>query len=247
MKPVPHDTPVRDGHGDGQASATHPVRGASVLVAGATGGMGGALADELHRRGAVLTLVSRSSNRLDQMTVPGRRIALDLRTPDACARAVDAAVLHAGGLDVVINAVGVVAFGPVVDLTVDAMEEVFLTNTFLPIMLAQAALARMTPGGAVVNLSGVIAEKNLPGMAVYGASKAAVRSFDEALAREARRAKIRVIDARPPHTETGLAQRPIAGEVPRMPTGLAPGHVAVVICDALEQGVTDLPSTRFMA
>jgi hypothetical protein len=32
-----------------------------------------------------------------------------------------------------------------------------------------------------------------------------------------------------------------------MPTGLAPGHVAVVICDALEQGVTDLPSTRFMA
>jgi len=234
--------PVRD-----EASAAHPVRGASVLVAGATGGIGGSVADELHRRGAVLTLVSRSRVRLDQMTVPGRRVALDLRTPDACAQAVDAAVVHAGGLDVVINAVGVVAFGPVVDLTVDAMEEVFLTNTFLPIMLVQAALARMNPGGAVVNLSGVIAEKNLPGMAVYGASKAAVRSFDEALAREARRAKIRVIDARPPHTETGLAQRPIAGEAPRMPTGLAPGHVAVVICDALEQGVTDLPSTRFVA
>lgn len=228
-------------------ATTHSVRGASVLVAGATGGIGGALADELHRRGAVLTLVSRSSDRLDQMTVPGLRIALDLRTPDACARAVDAAVAHAGRLDVVINAVGVVAFGPVVDLTVDAMEEVFLTNTFLPIMLAQAAVARMTPGGAVVNVSGVIAEQNLPGMAIYGASKAAVRSFDDALGRETRRARIRVIDARPPHTETGLAQRPIAGETPKMPTGLAPGHVAVVICDALEQGVTDLPSTRFMA
>lgn len=224
----------------------HPVRGASVLVAGATGGIGGALADELHRRGAVLTLVSRGSDRLDRMTVPGRRIALDLRTPDACARAVDAAMGHAGGLDVVINAVGVVAFGSVADLTVDAMEEVFLTNTFVPIMLAQAALAQMTPGGAVVNISGVVAEQNLPGMAVYGASKAAVRSFDEALAREARRAKIRVIDARPPHTETGLAQRPIAGTAPRMPVGLAPGHVAIVICDALEQGVTDLPSERFM-
>lgn len=225
----------------------HSVRGASVLVAGATGGIGGALADELHRRGAVLTLVSRGSDRLDRMTVPGRRIALDLRTPDACERAVDAAISHAGGLDVVINAVGVVAFGPVLDLAVDAMEEVFLTNTFLPIMLAQAALARMTPGGAVVNVSGMIAEQNLPGMAVYGASKAALRSFDEALAREARRAKIRVIDVRPPHTETGLAQRPIAGEAPRMPTGLAPGHVAVVICDALEQGVTDVPSTQFTA
>jgi len=247
VEPVPDDTPARDGHGDGQASAPHSLRGASVLVAGATGGIGGALADELHRRGAVLTLVGRGRDRLDQVTVPGRRIALDLRTPEGCTRAVDAAVAHAGRLDVVINAVGVVAFGPVGDLTVDVMEEVFLTNTFLPIMLAQAALARMAPGGAVVNVSGVIAEQNLPGMAVYGASKAAVRSFDEALAREARRAKIRVIDARPPHTETGLAQRPIAGEAPRMPTGLAPGHVAAVICDALEQGVTDLPSTRFTA
>ena len=246
MEPVPDDTALRDRPPDGQAStATHPLRGASVLVAGATGGIGGALADELDRRGAVLTLAGRSRDRLDQMTVPGRRVALDLRTPDACAQAVDAAIVQAGRLDVVINAVGVAAFGPVVALTVDAMEEVFLTNTFVPIMLAQAALARMTPGGAIVNISGVIAEQNLPGMAAYGASKAAVRSFDEALAREARRAKIRVIDARPPHTETGLAQRPIAGEAPRMPTGLVPGHVAVVICDALEQGVTDLPSTQF--
>ena len=243
MASVPDDTPFPDGQ---TCATTHPVRGASVLVAGATGGIGGALADELHRRGAVLTLVSRSRNRLEQLTVPGRRLALDLRTPDACARAVDAALAHAGRLDVVINAVGVVAFGPVADLTVDAMEEVFLTNAFLPIMLAQAAISQMTPGGAVVNLSGVIAEKNLPGMAIYGASKAAVRSFDEALGRETRRAKIRVIDARPPHTETGLAQRPIAGEAPKMPPGLAPGHVAVVICDALEQGVTDLPSKRFM-
>lgn len=246
MEPVPDDIPPRDGNGDGRASATtHPVRGASVLVAGATGGIGGALADELHRRGAVLTLVSRSRDRLDQVAVPGRRIALDLRTPDACAQAVDEAISHAGRLDVVINAVGVVAFGPVLDLTVDAMEEVFLTNTFVPIMLTQAAIARMTPGGAVVNVSGVIAERNLPGMAVYGASKAAVRSFDEALGRESRRAKIRVIDARPPHTETGLAGRPIEGAAPKMAPGLAPGHVALVICDALEQGVTDLPSTRF--
>jgi cyclic-di-GMP-binding biofilm dispersal mediator protein len=241
---VPDDTPREDAL---LAAATHPVRGTSVLVAGATGGIGGALAEELHRRGAVLTLVSRDSDRLSRMRLPGRRIALDLRTPDACSAAVDGAIAHAGGLDVVVNAVGVVAFGPVLDLAVDVMEEVFLTNTFVPIMLAQAALARMTPGGAVVNVSGVIAEQNLPGMAVYGASKAAVRSFDAALAREARRSRIRVIDARPPHTETGLARRPIAGEAPSMPTGLAPGHVAVVICDALEQGGTDLPSTQFLA
>lgn len=66
-----------------------------------------------------------------------------------------------------------------------------------------------------MNISGVIAETNLPGMAAYGASKAALRSFDQALAREARRRTVRVLDARPPHTETGLADRPIAGTAPR--------------------------------
>ena len=88
-----------------------------------------------------------------------------------------------------------------------AMEELFLTNTFVPIALAKAALTHLRPGGVIVNISGVIAEQNLPGMAAYGASKA-VASFDEALAREARRAKVRVIDARP-LTETGLAGRAI--------------------------------------
>jgi len=97
----------------------------------------------------------------------------------------------------------------------------------------------------LVNISGVIAEQNLPGMAVYGSSKAAVAAFDQALAREARRSGIRVLDARPPHTETGLAQRPIQGTAPRMPEGLAPERVAEVICDAIQQGVDDLPSSSF--
>jgi cyclic-di-GMP-binding biofilm dispersal mediator protein len=244
VAPLPDHTQIRARSGDGPAPP-HPVEGASVLLAGATGGIGGSLAEELHRRGAVLTLVSRSADRLEQLEVSGRRLALDLRSPDACDEAVEAALGHAGRLDVVVNAVGVVAFGPVAELTTDVMEELFLTNTFVPIMLARAALARIDAGGALVNISGVIAEQNLPGMAAYGASKAAVRSFDDALRREARRAEVRVLDARPPHTETGLAQRPIEGGAPKMPPGLAPAHVAATICDALERGVTDLPSAAF--
>jgi cyclic-di-GMP-binding biofilm dispersal mediator protein len=112
-------------------------------------------------------------------------------------------------------------------------------------MLATAAAGRIEPQGAIVNISGVIAEQNLPGMAAYGASKAAVRSFDEALAREARRTKVRVLDARPGHTETGLASRPIEGTSPKMHEGMTPAHVAMVICDALEAGTNDLPSTAF--
>ena len=83
------------------------------------------------------------------------------------------------------------------------MEELFLTGMFVPIALAKAALTHLRAGGVIVNISGVIAEQNLFGMAAYGAPKAVVASFDEALAREVRRAKVRVIDARPPHTETG--------------------------------------------
>jgi cyclic-di-GMP-binding biofilm dispersal mediator protein len=229
-------------------SSDHPtsaVRGRSVLVAGATGGIGAAVVRELADRGASLTLVARDRARLDALDVPGHRLALDLRSPDACRAAVDAAVAHGGGLDVVVNAVGVVAFGAVADLTVDTMEELFLTNTFLPILLAQAAFEVIGEGGVIVQVSGVIAERNLPGMAAYGASKAALRAFDEAFAREARRRKVRVIDARPPHTETGLADRALEGTAPRMPVGLDPAAVARRIVDAVEDGATDLPGDAF--
>jgi cyclic-di-GMP-binding biofilm dispersal mediator protein len=221
------------------------IDGRSVLVAGATGGLGSAIASELASRGAVLTLVSRDEARLDPLNVPGHRIALDLRDPASCGAAISAAVEHAGRLDVVVNATGVVAFGGIDELSLDAMEELFMTNAFVPIMLAKAALPVLGEGGVLVNISGVIAEQNVPGMAAYGASKAAVRSFDEALAREARRRKVRVIDARPPHTETGLADRPIEGVAPRMPTGLDPSSVAATICDAIAGDVTDLPSSAF--
>lgn len=99
--------------------------------------------------------------------------------------------------------------------------------------------------GVVVNISGVIAEQNLPGMVAYGASKAAVAAFDQGLTREARRSGVRVLDARPPHTETGLADRPIEGTAPRMPDGLSPARVAQVICDGIASGTTELPSTAF--
>lgn len=217
----------------------------SVLIAGASGGLGSAIATILAERGDALTLVARDADRLAALDVAGHRAALDLRLPDACDQAVAEAVTAGGGLDVVVNAVGVVAFGSVDDLSVDTMEELFMTNVFVPIMLAKAALTAMKPGGVIVNISGVIAEKNLPGMAAYGASKAAVRSFDEALAREARRKKIRVLDARPPHTETGLADRAVQGTSPNMPQGLSPAHVAQVICDAIDGDTTELPSTAF--
>ncbi len=216
----------------------------SILIAGASGGLGSAIGRRLGTDR--LTLVGRDAERLAATRLPGRRVALDLRDPIACRSAVDAAWAHGGErLDVVINAVGVVVFGSIDELDVDTLEELFLTNTFLPIFLAKAAMERLEPGGVFVNISGVIAEQNLPGMAAYGASKAAVRSFDEAFAREARRRKIRVVDVRPPHTETGLADRAIAGTPPRMPEGLSPDDVPARIVAAIDGDETDVGSEHF--
>ena len=210
-----------------------------VLIAGGTGGLGRALTTELRSRGCIVATVSRT-----QTTDPTHLVA-DLRSPESASAVVNEVITKHGALNIVINAMGVVAFGEISTTSVDTIEEVFLTNTFGHIFLMQAALHHIQKESVLVGISGVIAEQNLPGMSVYGASKAAVRSFDEALAREARKAGVRVIDARPPHTETGLASRAVAGTAPKFPAGLDPFVVARRIVQAIADGETDLPSTAF--
>jgi cyclic-di-GMP-binding biofilm dispersal mediator protein len=211
-----------------------------AIIAGGTGGLGTVLRSELEARGCVVVAISRA-----HISDPSH-ITADLRSPEAATAAVAEVVAKHGSVDIVINAMGVVAFGPIDTTSVDTIEELFLTNTFGHIFLMQAALQNMKTGSVLVGISGVIAEQNLPGMSVYGASKAATRSFNEALAREARRSGVRVIDARPPHTETGLAARAIAGTPPKFPVGLDPIQVARRIVQAIADGETDLPSGAFL-
>ena len=213
-----------------------------ALIAGGTGGLGSALATELRSRGCIVVTVSRTQS--TQSTDPNHIVA-DLRSPDSATAVIDQVIAKHGALNIVINAMGVVAFGEISTTSIDTVEEVFLTNTFGHIFLMQAALRKISQGSVLVGISGIIAEQNLPGMSVYGASKAAVRSFDEALAREARKVGVRIIDARPPHTETGLASRAVAGTAPKFPRGLEPVAVAQRIITAIANGETDLPSTAF--
>jgi cyclic-di-GMP-binding biofilm dispersal mediator protein len=225
----------------------HTLSGATVLLTGASGGIGRALANELDTRGARVAAVGRDGARLSAAPAGLGHLAIDLREPGAAEQAVTLAAGESGELDVLINAVGVSAFGSATELTEAAMRELLEVNVLVPMLLVRAALPRMATGGVIANVSGIIAEpgKAMAGMAAYAASKAAVRTFDEALTREARRAKVRVLDIRPPHTETGLAERPIAGKAPGLPEGMDPAVVARVICDALESGARDLPSEAF--
>lgn len=121
-----------------------------------------------------------------------------------------------------------------------------MTNVIGPLwMIRRVAPALAETGGFVCNLSAVVAEQPLPGMGAYAASKAALTAADRALVRELRRMKVSVIDVRPPHTETGLATRPLSGEAPRLPQGLEPETVARRVVDAIADGRPELAAADF--
>jgi cyclic-di-GMP-binding biofilm dispersal mediator protein len=116
-------------------------------------------------------------------------------------------------------------------------------NLVAPVRVMRAAVPVLPEGGFVANLSAVVAERPTAGMAAYSATKAGPTGFDAAAAHELRRHKVHVIDVRPPHTETGLADRPIAGEAPRLGQGLSPEAVADRVVAAIADGERDLPAS----
>jgi cyclic-di-GMP-binding biofilm dispersal mediator protein len=121
---------------------------------------------------------------------------------------------------------GVVAFGPVADLDEDVLRSLVDIDLIAPILVAQAASRHVGAGGVIANISAVVADQPMAGLAAYSAAKAGLTAFDVAFRREMRRAKVRVIDARPPHMETDLATRPLAGEAPGLAQGRDPREVA---------------------
>jgi cyclic-di-GMP-binding biofilm dispersal mediator protein len=244
--------PPREGR-DSLPGVTTSLNGRSVLVAGATGALGSAIARLLGERGAALTLTGRSQDRLShlarELAVPA--LAVDLRDAAGAERAVEVAVAAHERLDGVVHAAGVVAFGPASEVDDATLEELFAVNVLAPVRLVRAAHPHLVASAHegndpfVLTISAVVAEQPMAGMAAYSASKAALAAFDAAAGRELRRARIRLVDARPPHTETGLAERPIAGTAPSLPRGLDATAVATRIVEAIENGERDLPSTAF--
>lgn len=226
---------------------TRELRGASVLVAGASGGLGAPVTRLLLERGAVVTAFVRRAQGVDEAGLAvAATVTGDIAATGDCERAVEVAVNAGGGrLDGVVNAAGVVAFGALLDTDDATLESLFATNVLGPLRLVRAAAPRLTPGGFVLNVSAVVAEAPVAGMAVYSAAKAALTAADVAVARELRRQRVTLIDARPPHTETGLANRPIAGTPPRLPAGLDPEVVAARLVAAIEADEREVPAAAF--
>lgn len=217
--------------------AARALQGAVVAVVGATGGLGREISAVLTERGATVVRVGRNQP---------ADVQIDLRDNTAGDELVAYCTDQFERLDGVIVAAGIVAFGDLVDTDDIVIEELFLTNALGPMWLAKRVAAPLADSrGFFVNVSGVVADTPMPGMAAYSASKAAAAAAMESVRREFRRSKVHVIDVRPPHTETGLANHPLDGTAPKMPEGLTPRAVADRIVIAIEQGDSVVTADQF--
>jgi len=216
---------------------------ARVLVAGATGVLGGAVARALHKEGARVALAGRDGGRLAALAqelgdAPASTFdALDL---DRCGAVVGEAADALGGLDLLVVAIGVAAFGPADGEDAAVIEQLLTVNTLAPMALVRAALPRIGKGGAVAVLTAILADYPTAGMAAYSASKAAISGWLTAVRPEQRRRGVTVFDVRPPHIETGLAGRAIAGQAPPMKEAATVDQVVGMIVDGLRDGRREL-------
>jgi short-subunit dehydrogenase len=227
---------------------SHPLQDSVVAVVGASGALGSLIARGIADRGGRPVLVGRDEGRLADLGLPADTLTVvgELGDAELGTRLADATRERHGRLDGVVNAAGVVAFGTLRDTDDAVLEELFLTNVLGPLFLLRRVLPLLEESrGFVAQLSAVVAEQPTAGMAAYSASKAALTAADRALTRELRRQGVDVIDLRPPHTETGLATRPLAGTAPRLPQGLDPQVVADAVLDAIEAGTSEVPADAF--
>jgi len=216
------------------------LNGRHVVVVGATGVLGASIARQLAAHDARVSAIVRDHTRLDGASIS--QYALADVTDTAALRTAIASVAPFDGF---VNATGVVAFGNVADLDDATLAQLFAVNSIAPLAMLRECATHLADGGFFVNISGVVATQPVGGMAAYSASKAAAWAAMSAASREFRRRRIDVIDARPPHTETGLATRAIAGMAPKMPMGLAPDAVAARIVSAVVAGERDVPTESF--
>jgi short-subunit dehydrogenase len=184
------------------------LENARILLTGASGGLGQALARQLAAAGAELLLTSRDADKLAPMpsSLPGRHRALvaDLATPDG----INALLAEARqfGLNILINNAGIGCFGLLEEQAWSDIEAVLQTNLNTPIRLTQALLPALQaqPQAAVVNIGSAFGSIPFAGFTAYSAAKAGLRGFSQALGRELAGSSVAVIHVAPRAIDTPL-------------------------------------------
>jgi NAD(P)-dependent dehydrogenase (short-subunit alcohol dehydrogenase family) len=181
-----------------------------ALVTGASSGIGKATAQALCRQGARVVLVGRSRERLQEaaqdMPPEGHRLEVADITQAAETQAIlDRVAADWGGLDILVNAAGIIGFGNIETESLEQWKEMMQVNLYAPFILLRQALPQLTPRrGAVVNVSSVTGLRAFPNLLSYCVSKAAVDQLTRCTALELAPKGIRVNAVNPGVVLSGL-------------------------------------------
>jgi cyclic-di-GMP-binding biofilm dispersal mediator protein len=226
----------------------------TVLVLGATGALGSLIATGLAQAGAAVLGTARTNDSAAHLPASlTQSLLLDLEDATSVQTLATYLAERPEPLDAVINAAGIVGFGTVESTTLADAARLMRVNHLAPAELISRLVPRLAESAAadrqpvVVGITGIVSEQAFAGMAAYVASKTAHAAWLRALALELRRSKVRVLDAHPGHTETGLSSRAVFGVAPNFPAGMTAEHVTQVIVASILADETALPSDRFVA
>jgi short-subunit dehydrogenase len=181
---------------------------ARILLTGATGGLGQALAHELARQGAALLLAGRDTAKLeacvDRLGGNVKSVSADLTQPDDIAKLRAAA--RDFGINVLINNAGINAFGLFENDDWLTIERVIATNLLAPMHLTHALLPWLKEQNqaAIVNIGSTFGSLPFPGFTAYSSAKAGLRGFSQALRRELADSRVEVVHVAPRAIATAL-------------------------------------------
>lgn len=182
---------------------------ALITGAGALGGLGHAIAKIFAAGDATVLVTGRDPDRGAQVVANVDGAVRFLRVDLADQRDVQRLADEVGPVDILVNNAAVVALGTTAEQGLDAYEEAFAVNVRAPFILTATLAPKMAAngGGSIVNVSSTASTIGIPGMAVYGATKAAVESLTRTWAAEFASHKVRVnaVLPGPMHTSMVLA------------------------------------------
>lgn len=227
--------------------ARRRLKEASVVITGASSGIGRATALELARRGAWLTLIARREEALDTLAgevrkLGGRAIVhrCDVTDPNALKDAAREANATYGGIDAWVNNAGVFVMGDFEQTPNDVFHRAMEVNFHAYVYGAKAALPffRARRGGVLINVGSVESRLTAPHATAYASSKFAVRGLSRSLRQELEGSGISVCTVMPPSTDTPLFEHTanFTGKKikPAEPV-IAPSRVACAIARCIQR------------
>lgn len=181
------------------------LEGKKVLVTGISGGIGKACAKLFISEGAEV-LGSYRTMRPELETIGAKLFALDTGSREDIAKTVKAEIRSFGGIDALVNCIGITASEPLFAASPDKWENVLETNLFSAMRILQGAVVPLVSrkGGSVVNISSVFGIRGGVGQSSYCASKGALDAMTRAAALELAGKNIRVNTVAPGFIETDM-------------------------------------------